>query len=85
MSNIACIKCRGVASRDVFLITKAYRDAHPLQCEGKPEEKFIYPANYDYSFDNVPLSGYNGGPTRRSQAAAATRKSTKVSHSNNCV
>jgi hypothetical protein len=63
----AQFQARGVASRDTFIITKAYRDAHPLQCEGKPEERFIYPADYDYPFDDVPLSGYNGGPQRSNQ------------------
>jgi hypothetical protein len=60
-------QARGVASRDDLIISKAYRDAHPIQCEGKPEEKFIYPAGYDYTFDDVPLSGYNGGLQRPNQ------------------
>jgi len=46
---------RGATNRDDFIISKAERDANPLKCEG---EKFIYPADYDSSQDEVLLSGY---------------------------
>lgn len=46
---------RGATSRDDFIISRAERDANPLQCEG---EKFIYPADYDYSQDEFHLVGY---------------------------
>jgi hypothetical protein len=62
---------RGVHTRDDVIISKEYRDAHPIQCEGKPEEKFIYPTGYDHDADDVYLSGYvkakdqNKGPANQ--------------------
>ncbi|HLB32563.1 MAG TPA: hypothetical protein VJL27_03355 [Patescibacteria group bacterium] len=50
---------RGVKNRDELIITKAYRDAHPLECNG---ERFAQ--NYDSdpnSGNMVYLSGYNSG------------------------
>jgi len=54
---------RGIKSRDDLIITKAYRDAHPLKCgdgskNDKASEMFVYPADYDHNQDEVHLSGY---------------------------
>jgi hypothetical protein len=54
-SVFAAYEARGVASRDDFIISKEYRDAHPLQCNG---EQFVHEQNYDNSQDDVHLSGY---------------------------
>ncbi len=54
---------RGVTSRNDFIISKAERDASPLQCNG---EEFVRPSNYDETQDDVHLSGYVA-PTRGNQ------------------
>lgn len=42
--------------RSDFIITKEYRDAHPLKCGGgHNNESFIYDANYDWHGDFVSL------------------------------
>lgn len=51
---------RGVASRDDLIITRAYRDAHPIPCnqDDKGDQAFYYPDGYDHESDDVYLSGY---------------------------
>jgi hypothetical protein len=51
----AAYQARGVTSRDDLIISRAYRDAHPLTCSGG---RFVYPAIYDYGADIFKLSGY---------------------------
>jgi hypothetical protein len=46
---------RGATSRNDFIISKAERDANPLECSG---EEFVRPAGYDETQDDVHLSGY---------------------------
>ncbi len=49
-------QARGLTSRDEVIVTKDYRDAHPLQCNGES-----FAQNYDSEVDNdnyVYLSGY---------------------------
>ena len=47
---------RGVAGRDDFIISRADRDADPLQCNG---EQFVRPtSSYDDSANEVKLTGY---------------------------
>lgn len=45
-------------SRDDFIITKEYRDAHPLQCEDSWGEWFIPSAETDSEYNYVYLNGY---------------------------
>jgi hypothetical protein len=49
-------QARGVKDRAQLVITKADRDAHPLQCGSS--EQFIKDSSYDYSSDEVHLSGF---------------------------
>lgn len=53
-------KQRGAASRDDFIISRAYRDAHPIPCnqDDKGDQAFSYPEGYDHAADDVYLSGY---------------------------
>lgn len=63
---------RGAQSRQEFVITKDYRDAHPVPChEGKTsDQRFEYPADYDHDADIVKLSGYQAPtyPTHNEQS-----------------
>lgn len=51
---------RGITSRDDLIISKAYRDAHPIPCnqDDKSDQAFNYPEGYDHEADDVYLSGY---------------------------
>lgn len=53
-------QARGAKSRDDFIISKVYRDAHPVPCnqDDKSNQAFYYPAGYDHSQDVFHLSGY---------------------------
>lgn len=72
-SVFAAYEARGAKSRDDFILSKEYRDAHPLQCNG---EEFQYPADYDRTQDDVHLSGYvapvQSGQGNNNTAAAVT-------------
>ena len=59
-SIFANYKARGALSREDFIISRAYRDAHPIPCnqEKMGDQRFRYPAGYDHAFDEVHLSGY---------------------------
>lgn len=59
-SVFASYQTRGVKSPDELIITKEYRDAHPVPCnqDQKSEQEFNYPAGYDHEADDVYLSGY---------------------------
>ena len=46
---------RGAKSRNDFIISRAERDANPLQCNG---EQFVRSSSYSYSSDEVQLTGY---------------------------
>jgi hypothetical protein len=48
----AAYQARGVASRSELIITKQYRDAHPLTCS---DGRFVYPDGYDHAADAVSL------------------------------
>src|SRR5262249_17234372 len=60
----ATYQARGLTSRADVIISRADRDAHPLQCGGKDQggkdqkEAFAYPADYDPASDYTHLSGY---------------------------
>jgi hypothetical protein len=55
----AAYQARGLASRSDVVLTKEYRDAHPLQCDGATQKDgFVYPEGYDPDADYVHLSGY---------------------------
>ncbi len=72
-------QARGVKSRDDLILTKEYRDAHPLECKG---EQFAQ--NYDSgaSFGNhVYLSGYSGTESYNSSTAAQTNQSSTTNAS----
>lgn len=45
-------------TRDDFIITKEYRDAHPLQCEDSWGQWFIPSAETDSDYNYVYLNGY---------------------------
>ncbi len=51
---------RGVTARDDVILTKEYRDAHPVPCDQEKagNQQFTYPAGYDHANDIVKLSGY---------------------------
>ncbi len=54
---------RGAKNRDDFIISKEYRDDHPLNCgdgskSDKSSEMFVYPGDYDHNQDEFHLSGY---------------------------
>jgi len=51
---------RGATSRDDFIISKAYRDTHPIPCnqDDKGDQAFYYPEGYDHEADDFYLSGY---------------------------
>ncbi len=51
---------RGATTRDDFIISRAYRDAHPIPCnsDDKSDQAFHYPADYDHDADDFHLSGY---------------------------
>jgi hypothetical protein len=51
---------RGATKRDDFIISREYRDAHPVSCnqEKNSDQKFYLPDDYDQSSDEVHLSGY---------------------------
>ena len=51
---------RGAKSRDDLIVSKEYRDAHPVPCnqEKKGDQAFQYPAGYDREADQFRLSGY---------------------------
>ena len=56
----ATYKERGATSRDDFIISRAYRDAHPIPCnqDDKSDQAFHYPEGYDHTADDFYLSGY---------------------------
>lgn len=54
-SIFAAYQARGITSREDVIISRAERDANPLQCDG---EKFLWPADYDREADDIHLSGY---------------------------
>lgn len=51
---------RGASSRDDFIISKSYRDAHPIPCNQAKggDQSFNYPPGYDHEADVLRLSGY---------------------------
>lgn len=51
---------RGAKSRDDFIISRDYRDAHAIPCnqDVKGDQAFQYPENYDHEADSFRLSGY---------------------------
>ena len=51
---------RGATSRDDFIISKEYRDAHPVPCnqDKHGDQSFHYPDGYDHEADQFRLSGY---------------------------
>lgn len=53
-------KARGATSRDDFIFTKEYRDAHPFQCAHDQGENFTHAQdrNYDTAKDEFHLTGY---------------------------
>jgi hypothetical protein len=58
-SLFAKYQARGVSARSVLVETKAYRDAHPVTCQKRGEQKFDLPSGYDSEQeDYVHLSGY---------------------------
>jgi hypothetical protein len=57
-SFFASYQKRGATSRSDFIFTREYRDAHPIRCQGEPDQKFIYPEGYDHTADDMHLSGY---------------------------
>ena len=56
----AAYKKRGATSRNDFIISKEYRDAHPVPCDqgSQSNQSFHYPDGYDYAADDFYLSGY---------------------------
>ncbi|MFZ1682882.1 MAG: hypothetical protein WAU88_02015, partial [Candidatus Zixiibacteriota bacterium] len=56
----AVYKERGASSRDDFILSKEYRDAHPVSCnqEKTGNQQFYYPDGYDHDNDIVKLIGY---------------------------
>jgi hypothetical protein len=50
-------QARGIKNREELIITKTYRDAHPLQCEDTSERNFIPSAETDSNYSFVLLSG----------------------------
>lgn len=59
-SLFAAYRQRGIKKRDDVIISKAYRDAHPIPCnqDQNGDQGFDYPSDYDHEADNVYLSGY---------------------------
>lgn len=59
-SLFAAYQQRGVEKRDDVIISKAYRDAHPIPCnqDQNGDQGFDYPSDYDHEADNAYLSGY---------------------------
>ena len=53
-------QARGAKTRNDFIISREYRDAHPVSCnqDKTGDQKFYLPANYDHNSDEVHLSGY---------------------------
>jgi hypothetical protein len=53
-------KKRGASSRNDFIFSKDYRDAHPVPCnqDDKGDQAFHYPEGYDHEADSFYLSGY---------------------------
>ena len=51
---------RGAKTRDDFIISREYRDAHPVTCnqEKNSDQKFYLPADYDPTSEEFHLSGY---------------------------
>ncbi|CAN5152582.1 hypothetical protein BH11PAT4_BH11PAT4_6630 [soil metagenome] len=50
---------RGAKSKSEFIITKEYRDAHPLTCgTGDERESFVAQPGYDPSTEEVKFTGY---------------------------
>jgi hypothetical protein len=58
-SLFAAYQARGLKSRADVILTKEYRDAHPLQCgDSKQKDGFVWPPGYDADQDYLHLSGY---------------------------
>lgn len=59
-SIFAAYKDRGAKSRDDFILSKQYRDDHPVPCDQSKQgnQRFTYPNGYDHANDMVKLSGY---------------------------
>lgn len=59
-SIFAAYQARGLKSRDEVIISRAYRDAHPIPCnqDDKSDQAFNYPDGYNHEADSVYLSGY---------------------------
>lgn len=51
---------RGAASRDDFIFSKDYRNAHTIPCnqDRQGDQSFYYPDGYDHDADTLKLSGY---------------------------
>jgi len=56
----AAYQARGAKTRDDFIISRTYRDAHPIPCnqDDKSDQAFYYPKDYDHEADEFRLSGY---------------------------
>lgn len=56
----AAYQARGAKTRDDFIFSRAYRDAHPIPCnqDDKSDQAFYYPDGYDHDADEFHLSGY---------------------------
>ncbi len=59
-SVFAAYKKRGATSRNDFIFSREYRDAHPIPCDrgNESNQQFHYPAGYDQMADNFYLTGY---------------------------
>lgn len=59
-SVFATYKERGAKGREDFILTKDYRDNHPVPCnqDRGGNQQFTYPDGYDHANDIVQLSGY---------------------------
>ena len=59
-SLFAAYQKRGATTRDDFIFSKEYRDAHPIPCnqDKQGDQSFYYPSDYDHDADDFHLSGY---------------------------
>ncbi len=75
---------RGLLSRDDVILTKAYRDAHPLECTGNRSEEFAKQYQADPGYDEeVYLSGYSK-PMYDRTSAEQKQDSSGDMHASEC-
>ncbi len=74
-SIFANYQAHGITNRNDLILTKAYRDSHPLQCTGDHNEEFAKNYQQEPNYDEeVYLAGYSKNGDQRFQMQQPTQQ-----------